>query len=78
MPGRNAAVTRGLASPMAHRLPVGSPRRPEDAAHLSDGGIPAALTQRHPDADPLVEPAGPAGDSAGAGQPPAPIPAPDR
>lgn len=47
------------AAPAALRaLPVRSPRRrPEDAAHVSDGGIPAALTQRP---DPLIEPAGPA------------------
>ena len=79
MPGRNGAVARGPAPPMARTLSVRSPRRrPKDAAHVSDGGFAAALTQRLPDADPLVEPAGPAWDSVGAGQLPAPVPAPDR
>lgn len=78
MPERNGAVARGLAPPMARTLPVRFPRHPTDAVHVSDGGIPAALTRHAPDADPLVEPAGPARDSAGAGQLPAPVPAPDR
>ena len=67
------------AAPVAlGALPVRSPRRrPEDAAHLGDGGIPAALTRLPPHADPPVEAAGPGWDSAGAGQRPAPVPAPD-
>ena len=78
MPGRNGAVARGPAPPMAPTLPLRSRRRPTDAAHVSDGGIPAALTQRPPDADSLVEPAAPAWNSAGAGRLPAPVPAPER
>lgn len=78
MPGWNGAVNCGPAPPIAHTLPVLSPRSSEDAAHLSDGRVPATLTQRSPDADPPIEPAGPAGDSAGAGQLPAPVRAPDR
>ena len=79
MSGRNGTVARGPAPPMARTLPVQSHRRRlEDAVHLSDGGIPAALTERPPDADPLVEPAGPAWDSAGAGQLPAPVPESER
>ena len=80
MPGRNGAVARGPDPPMARTLPVRSPRPPTDPAHVSDGGIPAALTQRPPDADPIpmVELAGPAWDKACAGQLPPPIPAPDR
>ena len=78
MPGRNGAVPRGPALPMARTLPVRSSRHPEDATHVSDWRIPAALTQRPPDTDPLVEPAGPAWDSAGVGQVPAPIPPPER
>ena len=78
MPKRNGAGTHGPAPPMARTLPVRSHRRTEDAAHVGDGWIPAALTQRPPDADPLVEPTGAAWDSAGAGQLPAPVPAPER
>ena len=78
MPGRNGAVARGPAPPIARTLPALSPRSSEDAAHLSDGGIPPALTQRPPDADPPIEPASPAWDSAGIGQLPAPVPAPER
>ena len=78
MPRRNRTVARGPAPPMAFTLPVRSPRHPKDAAHIGDGGLPAALTQRPPDADPLVKPAGPAWDSAGAGQLPTSVPAPDR
>lgn len=77
MPGRNGAVARGPAPPIARTLPVRSPRCPEDAAHISDHGIPATLTRLPPDADPLVEQAGPAWDSAGAEQLPAPVLAPD-
>ena len=78
MPRRNGAVARGSAPPTARTLRVRAPRHPEDAAHVSDGGIPAALTQRRPDLEPLVEPAGPARDSTGASQLPAPVLAPDR
>ena len=79
MPGRKGAVARGRATPMARPLPVRSRRRRlEDAAHVSDGGIFAALTEPPPDADPLVEPAGPAWYSAGAGQLAAPVPAPEK
>ena len=78
MPGRNGAVARGPTPPMARTLAVRSPRHPKDAAHISDCGIPAALTQRPSGVDPLVEPAGPGWDSAGSGQLPAPVPAPDR
>ena len=78
MPGGNGAVIRSPTPPMAHPLPVRSPRRPGDAAHVGDDGIPAALTERPLDTDPLVEPAGPAWDSAGARQLPAPAPVPDR
>ena len=79
MPGRKGAVARHPATPMARTLPVRSRRRRlEDAAHLSDGGIFVALTERPPDADSLVEPAGPAWYSAGAGQLAAPVPAPER
>ena len=64
---------------MARTLPARSPRRRvEDAARVSAGGLPAAPAERPPDAHPLVEPAGPAWDSAGAGQLPAPVPAPER
>ena len=78
MPRWNGAVARGPDPPMACALPVRSPRCSEDAAHINDGGIPAALTQRPPDADLLVEPTGPAWDSASAGPVPTPVPAPDR
>ena len=79
MPGREGTVVRGPTPPMASTLPARSPRRRlEDAARVSDGGLPAALTELPPDAHPLVEPAGPAWDSAGAGPPPAPVPAPER
>ncbi|MDE0394864.1 MAG: hypothetical protein OYK82_08820 [Gammaproteobacteria bacterium] len=79
MPGRKRAVARGPATPMARTLPVRSRRRRlEDAAHVTDGGIFAALTERPLDADPLVEPAGPAWYSVGAGQMAAPVPAPER
>ena len=79
MPKRKDAVCRGPATPLARTLPVRSPRRRlEGAAHVSNGGIFAALTDGPPDADPLVEPAGPAWDNAGAGQLPAPDPAPAR
>ena len=79
MPGLKGAVARGPAAPMARPLPVRSPRRRlEVAARVSDGGIFAALTERPPDADPLVEPAWPVWDSAGAGQLPTPVPAPER
>lgn len=79
MPGRKGAAAHGPATPMARTLRVRSLRRgPPDAVHVSDGGIPAALTERPPDADPLIDPAGPAWDSAGAGQLPAPVPAPER
>ena len=78
MPGRNGAIARSPSFPMACTLPVRSLRRPEDAAQVSDDGIPATLTQRPPDADPLVEPAGPGWDSAGSGQLPARVPTPDR
>lgn len=75
MPGRNGAVARSPALSMARTLPVRSPRRPDNAAYVSDGRIPTALTQYPPDADPVVESAW---DSARAGQLPTPVPAPDR
>ena len=80
MSERNGAAARRPAPPMARPLPVRSPRRrAQDPAHVSGGGIPAALTRRPPDADPLVDPAGgPAWKSAGAGQRPAPVAAPER
>lgn len=78
MPGRNGAVARGPAPPIARTLPLRSRQHPEDAAHVSDRAILAALTQRPLGADPLVERAGPAWDSAGAGQLPAPVLTPDR
>lgn len=79
MPKPKGAVARGPATPMARTLPVRSRRRRlEDATHVSDGGIFAALTGRPPDAPPLAKSAGPAWDSAGAGQLPAPAPAPER
>ena len=79
MSERNGAAARRPPPPMARPLPVRSPRRrAQDPAHVSGGGIPAALTRRPPDAAPLDEPAGSAWNSAGAGQRPAPVPAPER
>ena len=79
MPNPKGAVARGPATPMARTLPVRSSRRRlEDTAHVSDGGIFAALTEHPLGADPLVEPAGPAWYSAGAGQLPAPVPESER
>ena len=77
MPGRNGAVARGPAPPIARTFPVRSPGCTEDGAQVSDDGIPEALTRRPPDMDPPVELAGPARDSAVAGQP-TPVPPPDR
>ena len=78
MRGRNGAAGRSSAHPPI-APPIRSPWRTEDAAHVADGGIhTAALTERPPDADPLVELVGPAWNSAGAGQLPASVPAPDR
>lgn len=75
MPGRNGAVARGPAPPIARTLPVLSPRSSEDAAHLSDSRVPVANTQRTADGDPL---AGPGWESAGSSQPLARVRAQDR